>query len=202
MLLGRYKQIPQLSVGTVVDLNQPLKFWGSCSRYVCNDWKSRDRPRTMTHSTGVWWIVTMNGSWQAKAYTAEWWTWCFSTCRPLIIYIRPMSKTFRMFFSSSLFDPPDLPVYSIWLVMLPFDGPVKVSAPSQWIQYGIRTERWATREDAGCRMWISATVAFSLRLRFSPAELICDSIICWYIHSLRSADQWLRHSEYWLPRWS
>lgn len=26
MLLGKYKQIPQLSVGTQVDLNQPLKF--------------------------------------------------------------------------------------------------------------------------------------------------------------------------------
>lgn len=26
LLLGRYKQIPQLSVGSQVDLNQPLKF--------------------------------------------------------------------------------------------------------------------------------------------------------------------------------
>ena len=26
LLLGKYKQIPQLSVGTQVDLNQPLKF--------------------------------------------------------------------------------------------------------------------------------------------------------------------------------
>ena len=176
-----------------------------CPGHVWNDWKSRavrDRSRTTTHSTGVWWIVTMNGPWQAKAYTAEWVNLVFSTCRPLIIYIRPMSKTFRMFFSSSLFDPPDLPVYSILLVMLPFDGQVKVSASSHWIQYKIRTKdgQPASMQDAGCA--ISATVAFSLRLRFSPAELICDSIICWSIHSLRSADQWLRHSEYWLPRWS
>jgi len=26
MLLGKYRQVPQLSVGTQVDLNQPLKF--------------------------------------------------------------------------------------------------------------------------------------------------------------------------------